>query len=645
MNLNNLKSDRGFMIFGKNTMNKAHQLLTFILTLIFLFSCSGQKSSPVSVKLNLSALLASGSISLNGGVLIVGHTLDDSESFTTAINTGSQDLVIDLKKGRWEFAAIGWNGTMPLTGEVRCAYSGVRDISTDSLNVDFNLSRSNCKSISTFNNVIEFSPNAYLELDAVSDLNQFKRIQVKSCLTVGSADCATVGGSYMDNGLTKSFRFVIPGNKRSFGSNSLLPSLVSACYQVDSLNSTYPRLPVGTGGDDFIEYNLQAFTSTDCSGDLLNYPFFERSAFMGLNGVSIKSSISTDANSTIIYIEHNPTTFNEYNSSSKAYFGFAKDGDLATFNNGSYHEIPISNYGKIKSISYPSATTITISGIGKTFQPYDEIFWYVNNETTTQGCGLDSDPKKRFTSGMFGLALVKSVTNNGTDTFLELEKGITTYRYEDNSIGVLETPTDAYLNTMCSIQVAKVFQYNNVIFPNIPNAFIKPSAFVSGIGGIVMFKVKNEINVTNIDQVITASGKGFDSAITIHTEDCVTQKKRCLKMGLGSSGLNGGGIIAIQANNLRYSHNADGTFYIKSNGDESATGENPKGGHVNTYINNIMAATNMLTINTSAKETGTGATMNGAYYVNYCNKDANTNLVEDYNGSPATWGPFTIKCF
>lgn len=515
-----------------------------ILSLFIFASCGEKKIATSNVKLNLGYLITSGSLSLNGGVLIIGHTLDDKENLSLALPNGSTDFVLELKKGKWEFAAMAWNGSTPMSGETRCSYSGVVDINTDAADIKFNMTRSNCKGFAAANEMITFSPPAYLENDIASDPNQFKRLEVRSCLTLNTGGVGCTDPS----GLTMSYRFVVPGFYQGAAGNRALPSLMSGCFTSGTLPSNGVRLPVGSGTDDIVDFQLLAYRSSDCTGDELNFFFRDRSPYMGLNGTSIKSNLNSESMASVIYIEHNPETVNEFNPVG-SFFGFGRDGDLSTFNFGSYHVMPDNIYGKIKSIDSTNPSIINLQGIGKQINLYDEILWYVNFENSANSCGLSS--VNRFTKGMFGIATVKQKSEpDASTTTLVLTRAINDYQLEDGTKVLLDIPSGSNLSAGCSIQVVKIMQYRNIGFPANVGSVIKPPAFseATGIGGILAIKVADNIYQTADAQGFEVSAKGL-TVNNKHQADCFNVKKRCMQMGDGAGNAPGGGIAMIQARN------------------------------------------------------------------------------------------------
>lgn len=520
------------------------QYFILILSLFVFASCGEKKIATSNVKLNLGYLITSGSLSLNGGVVIIGHTLDDKENLSLALPNGSTDFVLELKKGKWEFAAMAWNGATPMSGETRCSYSGVVDINTDAADIKFNMTRPNCKGFTAANEVITFSPPAYLENDVNSDPNQFKRLEVRSCLTLNSGGVGCTDPS----GLTMSYRFVVPGFYQGASGNRALPSLMSGCFTSGTLPTNGVRLPVGTGTDDIVDFQLLAYRSSDCTGDELNFFFRDRSPYMGLNGTSIKSNLNSESMASVIYIEHNPETVNEFNPVG-SFFGFGRDGDLLTFNFTSYHVMPDAIYGRIKSINSANPNTIHLQGIGKQINLYDEVLWYVNFENSANSCGAST--VNRFTKGMFGIATVKQKSEpDAATTTLVLTRAINDYQLEDGTKIFLDIPTDSSLLSGCSIQVVKIMQYRNISFPATLGSVIKPPAFseATGIGGILALKVADNIYQTADQQGFDVSAKGLNVSNKFQA-DCFNVKKRCMQMGEGAGNSLGGGIAMIQARN------------------------------------------------------------------------------------------------
>lgn len=521
-----------------------------------IISCAGKKENSSTVKLNLSALLASGSISMNGGVIIMGHSLDDSEEIFLGVPNGAFDHILELKKGRWEFGVVGWIGSVPMTSTVRCGYSGVVDINSDNFDVKLNLARGVCKGFNAYDEAIIFSDPSFLDNDAVGDINQFKKIDVRSCLVVNPS-----GGCTDPSGLTQSYRFLVEGSQRKGNVKTALPGLISGCIASGSAitDANGIRLPVGNSVENFLDYKILAYTTSDCTGDTLVFPFRERSPVMGLNGNSIKSSIIAESFISAIYIEHNPNTVNEFINNNASYFGFGRDGDVIASNFAPNFIISANDYAKI--IEIPNGDTFKLATTTSNINLYDEVMWYVNGEAAANACGASVN---KLVTGMFGHGYVKSKTVS-TDTVITLDKSLSSYRLENGNIISVELPSPVSLSGNCSMQIIKVRDFRNVFFPSTVGAKILPTPFTSGTGkgGIIAMKVNGVIKQNADGQGFDSSGQGLDF-LPVY-DNCYSVGKRCMGMGnTNIDGINGGGLIQVQAQNLDV--DPAGAFKFSSSG-------------------------------------------------------------------------------
>src|SRR5438445_7054140 len=95
------------------------KIFSLMLIAILTTACGSKGKSQTSFKILSGNIMAASVTTFPGGILIMGRTLDDTQSFISAY---SSDMVLELKKGDWEFATIGWMGASPITGNQQCAY-------------------------------------------------------------------------------------------------------------------------------------------------------------------------------------------------------------------------------------------------------------------------------------------------------------------------------------------------------------------------------------------------------------------------------------------------------------------------------------------------------------------------------------------
>lgn len=240
-------------------------LLVF-LSILFMFVSCGKSGSTQSVKLKVVSGAMFSSIPNAGGVLVVGRTLDDQNSFSKSIQ--SDNDVIDLPKGTWEFFAIAWEGSngvavnKNLTGVHRCAYSGLVKIDTEDTAVSFNMSQAACAQA--------VSDGSFVADPSMIVGNQFKNINFVDCSiipgTLSSGSCSST-----DKGLGKSLRIRYPDIVKINGERKIIGAgLVSRCIEESSYYSAYNflNIPIGTGENGFIEFTIESFEASGCTGNI-----------------------------------------------------------------------------------------------------------------------------------------------------------------------------------------------------------------------------------------------------------------------------------------------------------------------------------------------------------------------------------------
>jgi hypothetical protein len=568
--------------------------------MLLLISCGKKTANSSQAKISFfqgtSSMLGSGA-QMNGGIVVIGHKVDDSEKFTMGLVNADDEKVIDLIKGQWEFAAIGWEGGAGgvFTGANRCAYSGIIDLNTNDVAITFNLDFATCANIPGHGAAV--SNPAFMNTIS-SIVNQFKPVTMKSCATMTLPADPTTGSipGCSGAGLTGSFKFIATGAKKGGMGAGPLPSLQTNCISPLDANGmlvTSFTLPVGNmvngKKENLMETALQAFQSADCTGAPITYQFND-SMYVGINQTNMKARAysTAAATDTTLYIEHNATTI----SSNLGYtpYGYGKDGDWV-IPAGLFTQT-IEDYGNISAIDSP-ASTITIQGTsaigssGYKINPGDEIMWYVNSEATAGACGGG------FVPGMFGFAQVtnKQINAISSNTLLTLDHSITNYQLSAPTPGPTTLAIPTNLGTPCSIQAVRVPNYRNVIVGANP-VQIDVTQFVagSGMGGLYPFRISNELKISGATGlVINATGMGDTGATSSGCPS--TSGKRCLKMGSGTANARGGGIVLGWINQINSSLSTS-NFTINANGADAPNGglgsTGGSGGFINTKVGKMI---------------------------------------------------------
>lgn len=239
-------------------------LRTFILIILaaMLASCGSKKGTvPVKMKIFSSNLIAAGTA--DGGVVLIGQSEDKIHSFKVGLLSAESGITLDLPKGRWEFAAISWAGTSgPLTGNNRCAYSGMVDLNLTEASVSLNLTSPLCASL--FNGR-QFSHNDFMNTATGIFRDFVPVICFDGILNDTNCPAATNLSSLL------SYKVVFEPWKRGEIQGALTP-LVSNCLPI----GTTPRakIPVTDSGTDTpFGATVVFFPSNDCSGNPVVYNF------------------------------------------------------------------------------------------------------------------------------------------------------------------------------------------------------------------------------------------------------------------------------------------------------------------------------------------------------------------------------------
>jgi hypothetical protein len=269
-------------------------------------SISDKKTS--KVRFSNSAILSG--IPQNGGILVLGHRLDDAHAFMIGLPDANINKELDLDKGPWEFFAIGWEGdsgtgNRQLTGANRCGYVGVIDLNLDNQNIVFNMNKVNC----TIPIPGEADPITSIDYVEPSDPTKFKRVEVRTCLTIPVTPSATDCTSGNGEGLALSYQIeYFGGIEKDHIEVETESSLFSACKGI--FDTPTLRIPVGDGNDSFLRPVLLTYTNATCSGQPIVYDFHDGD-FNSTNSHPDKESlvdgIIVPAH-TILFVEHNSNT-------------------------------------------------------------------------------------------------------------------------------------------------------------------------------------------------------------------------------------------------------------------------------------------------------------------------------------------------
>lgn len=581
-------------------------LIMTILISLLAASCS-QKAKQTNVKLSLGKIFGSGSF-MYGGVLLMGHTIDDQEGFTTFILNASTDLQLDLKKGKWEFLAIGWQGAEPngnienfLTGNHQCGYVGPIDLNNDQTNISFNLSYDGCMRVPNHGAVLASS--SFMGNTANANVNQFLQLEVLSCKTVDYVNkrCLNDSGTPSDTsyGLTRSVRFAIEGNYKSAAGNRSLPGFLTTCYPTATGDTGGLNIRFPAGNPDLTEkvagIKLQLFTSNDCSGSPIIYNFNDKAMAQGINNTyqkAIAVPFGGSPSLTRILVEHNANTVSNMNGYNK--FGYGVEGDVTI---STVVNVNPEDYARVIGFSSDTTTGNTILGLssvdGASIAPYDSILLYVN-DNRGGGCGTNATS---FQTGLMLTAQVLSKT--ASPNILVLDRDI---RRVSPSI-TLDYPATSTnwgngldKTVACSIQVVKIRQYKNLTINS--DAYLQASAFDSNShkGGILAFKVSENFNVlgtSSIPSVIEASARGFLN----HTPtlgNCTNMP--CMQMGSSNNAsIRGGGLIIADIARLNFvgaGSPPSAKLIIKNDGEVASTTliatDVARGGHTNIYVGELV---------------------------------------------------------
>jgi hypothetical protein len=232
-------------------------LLLFIL--LTLASCGEKKDSgKATFKLMLGQSIDA-EVVYAGGVLIMGRHESGEHSFVLKYTAG---LAIDLPKGVWEFAAIGWDSSAngPMTGNHRCSYAR-NELRDDNQTIGFNMSLNQCIYARTLLGE-RFSDSQFLNLPNASSTGGFKKLGMNFCQTIDTLN--KVCNYSSASSTTRAVRVELIPDIRGVNVNSV-SGLASQCMVVSSgYLSSDLKIPLG-GEQGFIKSVVRTFTDTNCT--------------------------------------------------------------------------------------------------------------------------------------------------------------------------------------------------------------------------------------------------------------------------------------------------------------------------------------------------------------------------------------------
>lgn len=231
--------------------------LLFILMISLLaFSCGQKKGESSKAKFKIfSGNIIDPQATFPGGLLVMGRSVDGLQSFTIPYQAG---LELDLKKGGWEFATIGWVGSSPIEGNQQCSYQRI-EINSDIFTVNFNMNYQACLEASSLEGS-RFSRSIFYNFIGGS-YNGFKKLYVKTCSDLTTCSTQTQ---------PTSFRVEIPTKLKGVISNIGAGAMSSNCVSGTYASNITP--PHG-GVDGFIGVQITTFSASACTGVPKTYYF------------------------------------------------------------------------------------------------------------------------------------------------------------------------------------------------------------------------------------------------------------------------------------------------------------------------------------------------------------------------------------
>lgn len=260
--------------------------IVFTMLLIGLSACAPKKSSEARLSVTLSGITSQ----LPGGLMIYARNETGAISFARRV-TGTS-LSLELENGSWSFSAIGWDGTQPLTGVVRCATATAK-LAGDPVSIPLSLTKSNCEAPS-------FNAGGYFD----APMTNVQPLRVFTCSTLsGLSAAADCGGQ---EGLATSMRIVMPQLNGALNSPTQTGGIVSSCVPIGSAGEFAQslRIPVG-GADSLLPTQVITYVGASCSGAAETF-YFPRGVH-ATSTVPAKDAIYDSGNETKLFLKNDLT--------------------------------------------------------------------------------------------------------------------------------------------------------------------------------------------------------------------------------------------------------------------------------------------------------------------------------------------------
>lgn len=259
-------------------------ILMLVLALILVSSCSN-KSKENSTRLRFyTSNFVDGGDTQTGGMMIYGREFGLGLSWGKKVN---QDMEFWLDNGDWQFFVIGWDGSAPLRGNVRCGHVGRRLEGGDE-DIMIEISQDLC------------SDPAFGFPEFRQNDGAFKPLKLTTC---SSHPEASEIACDIRPGIARSYRVVLPEFEITPKSYWHVPGIVTSCFNnnmnSDSISDIATDIVIPPGDLAQIVIKIAAFSEENCLGTVRGYVFPFGVAFGAMDGIPLM-----EENSEMIYDEN-----------------------------------------------------------------------------------------------------------------------------------------------------------------------------------------------------------------------------------------------------------------------------------------------------------------------------------------------------